>query len=605
MIKILLVIIFLIIYGSLYPFQFTFVSPTNLLISKLTNFNPFSSSLADLLANTLLFIPYGIVLAFILQDKVKNINNFLITLISSFVLAHLIQVAQLWTIERVPSGSDSIWNLLGASVGLLIAFIFPQKKRIFNQPLSPEKLIPFSLALLIILFHLWPFVPTFDWGFIKNNLKMLFIVSEFDSLKVFEKIVFWFTPFFLLNHLNDNNIRFRHLIYLAVGTIILQLFILDSAIDISNVTGASVALLCWQLVGKKVTTMQLMVLLSLYYLFFAFYPFEYRGYLGSFNWLPFEVSLTGSMIVNLSAIIEKIIIYGTLFWLFLETKYSLKKTTFWLALTAFVVEYLQIFIAYKTPDITDSILILLIGYTLYQVEKHALTILAHSNVSTNDNSPEVDKKEVARKEIFNDEHKYFFTNNSLSPTKYLPALMILLMMFFAQYTVFSLPDLPYNLRELYLHDGTFLDFFFLSLAMLFFIVGLVSISHKKTQPNASILKAALYCALVCMVTLLLLKMSVTAESIADINGSSNITYQLTGLKILGEPGAAFVQLFGEESFRAFSRVVEPFIRFAALLGPITYFIVICLVSYARMKTTFSLTFQMQLLVSFLPWFLLS
>jgi VanZ family protein len=603
--KILLVIIFLIIYGSLYPFQFTFISPTDLLLDKLTHFNPFSSSLADLLANTLLFIPYGLLLAFILQDKVTNKNNFIITVITGFVLAYLIQVIQLWTVERVPSGSDSAWNLLGAIIGYLIAFSFPQKKQLLNRSVDSEKLLPFTLALFILLFHLWPFVPTFDWGFIKNNLKTLLIASEFELLKVFEKAVFWFTPFFILNYLNGDNLKFRHLVYLTIVISILQLFILDSLTGINNVIGAILALFSWKVFGKKVTKSHLIILLSFYYFFFAFYPFEFRGYLGSFNWLPFEGSLTGSMIVNLSAIIEKVIIYGTLLWLFLSCNYNLKKTTFGLALVAFIVEYLQVFFAYKTPDITDSIIILLIGYSLFQVEKHTSKVLAKPLDGADEIPQSLDEMEEDEQENITEYYKKPFMKNNFSLTQYLPALIILLVMTIAQYAVFSLPNLPYNLRELYLHDGTVMDFFFLSFAMLFFIVGLVGISQKFTQPNSNILKAPLYCALVCMVTLLLLKMSVTAESIADINGSSNITYQLTGLKILGEPGASFVQIFGMESFRAFSQIVEPFIRFAALLGPITYFIVICLISYERIKTGFSVKFQVKLFASFLPWFFMS
>jgi len=578
---------FLIAYGSLYPFEFDFKLPSSELITKLLNFNVFQSSLSDMLANILLFLPYGYLMGYLWKQKEQTITTALFLCVSTFLFAFLIQVFQLWTPERIPSGSDAILNVLGGTIGALLFLLLFKNSKNLNQLVSADKWFMLFLLLFFLLFHLRPFVPTFDWGFIKNNIKGLFIYSSFDWFKSIEKIIFWLIPFFLIKRMGIV-VNVKHLVILCFSILVLQLLIVDSTVDVNNIISATIALIIWKWFDGVLSTRNLLLVLLGTYIISAFSPFELTAQYKEFSWLPFAGSLNGSMLINVSALIEKILVYITILWLSIELQKNLKKSIFWLVLTVFLVEYLQVFFVATTPDITDTILVILAGVILKSAEHHKLLVV-----------PTLGQK-ISYQQIILPE----FSLKFIPFKQYSTILVSLLLMTVAQSIIFAFPNLPYNLRELFINGGSFLDHFFLSLSALFFVTGLVWVSRKVLEADISLFKAPLYCALVSIITLFLLKLSVTNESIADINGSSNIVWQLTGDKILGEFGASFILFVGVENARIVSRVFEPFIRFAALTGPITYFSVISLLFLANTKVSNKFKFLMKIVLAFFPYFFL-
>jgi hypothetical protein len=71
--------------------------------------------------------------------------------------------------------------------------------------------------------------------------------------------------------------------------------------------------------------------------------------------------------------------------------------------------------------------------------------------------------------------------------------------------------------------------------------------------------------LACFVTYLLLAACVTAESLADVAGSSNTHYFVTQKNIWGDLGVRLYSLIGSQSVIA---AVERVVRFTALFGPL-------------------------------------
>jgi hypothetical protein len=68
--------------------------------------------------------------------------------------------------------------------------------------------------------------------------------------------------------------------------------------------------------------------------------------------------------------------------------------------------------------------------------------------------------------------------------------------------------------------------------------------------------------LACFVTYLLLAACVTAESLADVAGSSNTYYFVTQKNIWGDLGVRLYSLIGSQS------VIAAVVRFTALFGPL-------------------------------------
>src|SRR5690554_5955680 len=118
--------VFLISYGSLYPFSFESTSINEALQSPLFNFRLGNSGRGDMIANILLFVPFGF-LALHSYPSNKALLRTIQILFVAFILAYLLQVLQLFVPRRTPSGSDAIWNLLGCLMGCALARLPLQK----------------------------------------------------------------------------------------------------------------------------------------------------------------------------------------------------------------------------------------------------------------------------------------------------------------------------------------------------------------------------------------------------------------------------------------------------------------------------------------------
>jgi glycopeptide antibiotics resistance protein len=169
--SILVVIALLIVYGSLYPFNFTMTAFSVVSIEALLNFDITKTQLTDLIANIVLFVPFGIFVraAF---PKYKTLIHLLSFAIITFAFAYAIQALQLFTADRKPWGGDAIWNMVGYVFGLLVYSsahleILKQFKSInINQQIS------LAIAFTIIALELAPFAPSIDFDVLKDNVKL-------------------------------------------------------------------------------------------------------------------------------------------------------------------------------------------------------------------------------------------------------------------------------------------------------------------------------------------------------------------------------------------------------------------------------------------------
>lgn len=358
--------VFLITYGSLYPFNFDFDSYHRPLLASLFDFSLGNTGRGDLVANLLLFIPFGF-LAVRGYPGGNRVGRMILVLLVGFALAYLIQAVQLIIPGRTPSGSDAVWNLLGCGIGCALAWL-PLPRFLYTVVPSGElPSIPLVLALLWLAYNWAPFVPSIDLQLLKDNLKMIASSSP-DLFWVLQKIVMWLVIFHFLQGAGGLWTKQRYYPWIIMTVLVGSLFIVGHRTTIEHVAGGVLAIPAWYLVRNRRRPPLLAILVAFSVVATTFTPFDLRSSPTTFQWIPFTGALGGNMLINVMAILSKLIVYGSLIWLLVEAGFRLRTASLAVAAGLLLSEQLQVFFRGPTPEITDPLLALVIGITFHAYE---------------------------------------------------------------------------------------------------------------------------------------------------------------------------------------------------------------------------------------------
>lgn len=375
----LLVIVALIIYGSLFPFRFDLDSYDPRQLQNLFVFGIGGTRRGDLVANILLFLPFGF-LAINVFHRSGKLSSWLVVLIAGGALALSVQVAQLIIPGRVPAGSDVTWNLIGCIIGALLGLsaLGKQMSQLGETVEYPP--IPVILAVLWVLYGLAPFVPSLDLQLLKDNIKL--IISEPpDLVWVLQAVVMWLVVFHFLSSYAKGWFSQKYFSFLVFITLLLGFFVVGKVVSSDKILGSIIALGIWYAVRQRYSVYWLAAGVVVTVLLISVHPFVLRAQPASFQWIPFQGALTGSMAVNALSIFKKLILYGCLIWLLAECRMTLWRATASTAVFLLCCEIAQLFLVRTTPEITDPLLAIAIGITFFQYQKRtrSLVLSSHRN----------------------------------------------------------------------------------------------------------------------------------------------------------------------------------------------------------------------------------
>ncbi len=117
--KLLLLIILLISYGSLYPFDFQPMTLADALHRIYPVEYDRASYIGDILANIIIFLPFGFTGYFALSGS--PVMRVALVVLLSIVVGFGLQVLQVYLPIRDPSLFDGLLNVFGACAGILAA----------------------------------------------------------------------------------------------------------------------------------------------------------------------------------------------------------------------------------------------------------------------------------------------------------------------------------------------------------------------------------------------------------------------------------------------------------------------------------------------------
>lgn len=174
----LLGVLALIAYGSLYPFNFKPDAVEGGVLEALKLLSWARAGRGDRIANVLLYLPAGFCLSLWLNAYWRRWIAVLVAVVVGTLFSLCIEVTQVYLSPRVPSLTDLTLNSVGTLLGAGAGIAWRAMGGWMHLPLRPEKPArdP-GAALLICLWLAWrfaPFVPHFDLGRLKAALTPLF-----------------------------------------------------------------------------------------------------------------------------------------------------------------------------------------------------------------------------------------------------------------------------------------------------------------------------------------------------------------------------------------------------------------------------------------------
>lgn len=299
----LLLTVTCIVYASVYPLQLHRLGGDFALrLVETWRINLRFVSAGDVAANFLLYAPLGFLTFFSLPARYRGSVRMCIAFASGFVLSSVMEVVQLFEVDRVSSFVDVITNTAGAVFGASAAAKLSRKSGLVKRP-AP-----------LFLFVSW---------------------AAATVLRAVDR---------------DMHVPAVAIFPLCAGAI-----------------AAVVIALEWG--GRPVIPrlpVALLLLIALVWRELA--PFRFAPSAQPFEWVPFAASFRAARGSGLIVFADKIFFYGATVWFTTALTGSLTIATVAVAGLLGILEALQTYQPGRTPEISDAVLTLVVGFVLYLLE---------------------------------------------------------------------------------------------------------------------------------------------------------------------------------------------------------------------------------------------
>ena len=307
MIRILLVVIGLILYGSLYPWQYRpgppGLTPVDVLLrSWPAKIGP--SDFSDIVVNLLIYVPVGLFAFLALQQRGRTRLRWVLPGILALALSTAVELTQVFDVSRFPSLLDVLDNTLGGLIGTLLGFVFRDS---------------LSGAMFLVL-HWVGLQICVLFALLARHVKPRFWTSRLEAVT---ELAGWTVFLFLLS---EPRRRSRWATGMAAAFLLL-------------ITVRGLA------------------------------PFHLQANAKAFSWIPFISMLSQEWIAGLPVYLEKSFEYGAAIWLLRQAGIRLGSATAVVAAMLAGIEAIQRYLPGRTPESTDPILAMILGMVMYLIEE--------------------------------------------------------------------------------------------------------------------------------------------------------------------------------------------------------------------------------------------
>ncbi len=362
----LAVVVFLIVYGTLYPFRFAAVDAGSL-PALLGQLSWSRTTRSDIAANVLLYLPFGACLAWLLAPRLGGLLAALVAAVAGALLSLSIEVLQLIETRRVASLSDVTFNTIGALGGGLLALaIAGTHRRLRLSALGRVFEHPVAAALVLSWagYRLAPFAPVIDAGKWRSAFAPRSEGPRLDPVAVLPHLLAWLVIVLAFERIARPG-RAVAAAALAMGAVLLgRVLFAGLALEPSEIIGMGATLLLAPALLRldlRRAAAALAWALVLLIAISGLAPFDFQLAQDRFALVPFGESITRYRAANLTEMFLRCFQYGSLVWLLVRSGFSVLAATLVGGGIVFTVELLQTWLPGHLADVTDPLLAVAAG----------------------------------------------------------------------------------------------------------------------------------------------------------------------------------------------------------------------------------------------------
>ena len=370
----LLAVVALIVYGSLYPFDFNPDAVQGGLLAAVRELSWARAGRGDRISNVLLYLPLGFCLLLWLERHWQlRLASVAVTTLAGSLLSLCIEVAQAYVASRVPSLTDLTLNALGTFSGAVLGIGWGTLVGWMHLPARVEKpnRDP-AAALVIALWLAWrfaPFIPMLDLGKLKAALRPLFN-PHFEVAQVLVYLTFWLVVNQALAAFVSRAHSVEALLLLIATVLVGRLIVADQAFVPSELLALGLLLPLLVVMHKLIPGPRSMVLVastSAVFLYLRLEPFNFTSTPGSFDFWPFLHLFTRDFPSTLLAVDwagwwASLFLFAALFWVIVRTGAAFNVAAGVVLAAVTITEVLRLWLPDRTASITDPALAVAVLY---------------------------------------------------------------------------------------------------------------------------------------------------------------------------------------------------------------------------------------------------
>jgi len=358
-----LIIAAVILYGSFYPFEFRVPA---------SGIGPIATFLAsigqrpgrgDFIANILLYLPFGFF--FVLSHGSDRQAACLpVVVLGGALLSLSVELTQYYDAGRVTAFSDFYTNTLGTLLGGLAALPIGASFRLPYIGEVTARPIPTLLIIAWLGYRMYPYVPTIDLHKYWNALKPIVLTPSLTSYDLFHQATIWLALYALIEAAAARRRSGFLAPMFAILVLCGKILIVNTVLRLAEPVGAATAFVVWLALlwlPVRLQTGIVGLVVCGYVTALRLEPFTFLPFARSFDWVPFDGLMHGSLQADALAFLEKFFLYGSMVYLLGIALRQRVLATLLVTLLLFATSWAETYLPGRSAEVTDALMALLIA----------------------------------------------------------------------------------------------------------------------------------------------------------------------------------------------------------------------------------------------------
>lgn len=359
-------VVLLVVYGSLYPFQWNLSDPQAFIWHG-------RIGLVDLVENIILFVPLGALLGWAAHRRPRKWVFSAAWLLAALVLASALQWLQKY-LPRTPALSDVIFNMAGYALGWGAGYVARWRVGHLlsrHQGWADADLFTLVLIALWWVAELYPLIPTLDVSSVAHNVKSLWQEDMWQPRRMLLHTGMAVVGLYAVAHLARTAHlahRARRLALAAAAAVLAGKFlVVGQSPGLAVVLGIAGGWLIWRWIDTWAPSARWAAVAwaaLATYLLDALWPWAWRTPPADMAWMPFASSLSTWVQSAITARAFECLCFGAIVWGTVRNGALLAGMTVCTAVLALACEWTQRYLPTRTAEITSVLLAIGMGWLL-------------------------------------------------------------------------------------------------------------------------------------------------------------------------------------------------------------------------------------------------